>query len=248
MKMNMNCAHKSTGTVPNRFSGKNNQRAFSLLEVIVAAAILALGLLSIVKVFPYGIEASHRAEDLTQATLLAQTIFEGMKNDPVNFPVIPGAENVVLPLPGNAYDDDFNNVTFTLQGRYAHDLNGNLLPDKDYDGLPELDALQVRLRVGGVKANGIDDDGDGIIDDDGDSGSADARVINPKTSQMFADGDVYYDPEFNIDEEYADGIDNDGDNMIDEDCRLASVRVLNSRLMLPLLAGGPLRQRRGWRG
>lgn len=211
---------------------------FTLLEVIIAAAILGLGLLSIVQVFPYGIQVSQRSEDLTQATLLAQTIFEGLKVDPVNYPIIPGAPNMIVPLPGNGYDDDENNSSFNQERFFnrpnPNDFNNNKIPDLDYDGLPEADG--VRYPGLTIRPNGLDDDGDGIPDDDGDSGSSSNAVTRAYTLRA-ADGDYFYDPEPNIDEEYPNGIDDDRDGLIDEDTRLASVRVLGSNLMLPLLAG-----------
>lgn len=218
---------------------RRNQAAFSLIEVIIAAAILAMGLLSVVKVFPYGIQASQRAEDTTVATLLAQQIFEGLKMDSINFPILPGAANAVIPVPGNLYDDDTNNETFNvsrgLNVRNPYDLNSNRYPDEDFDGFPEADALQ--FKYAGVMSNGLDDDNDGAIDDDGDSGSSSSNSTLRRFAQKYADGDYYYDPEPNIDEEFPNGIDDDRDGLIDEDVRLASVRVLGTQFMIPLLAG-----------
>jgi len=225
-----------------RSSDKNE--AFTLLEVIIAASILALGLLSIVKVFPYGIETSRRAEDLTRATLLAQTMFESMKTDPRNFPILPGADSVLIPLPGNSYDDDTNNVIYS-RTRNTVDLNQNGLPDSDYDGMPERDAVEAVYRLI-PSANGIDDDDDGVIDDDGDSGPVNNRNNIPPRyfSAKARDGDLFYDPEsdgrIGMDEEYADGKDDDGDGLIDDDCRLASVRLFGSDFLMPLLAGDGL--------
>ncbi len=218
---------------------KREQGAFTLLEVIIAASILGIGLLSIVQVFPYGIQASRRAEDLTQASMLAQSMFEGLKADPVNFPIIPGADNMLVPLPGNGYDDDTNNEMFNPamgNRNNPYDLNKNGKPDIDFDGMPEADGL-VGLNV---RANGVDDDGDKIPDDNGDSYSrTDSRI-----QRMFRhlrtgapDGNLYYDPEPNIDEELPNGVDDDGDGLIDEDVRMASVRIARSQAMLPLLAG-----------
>jgi len=212
-----------------------SQRGFTLIEVIVAASILAVGLLSIVQVFPYGIQVSRRAEDVTQASLLAQSMFEGLKTDPIHYPLIPGAADVLIPIPGNGYDDDTNNNTFQQRGRRgaAEDLNNNGMPDTDYDGLPEADGF----RGSNLRPNGLDDDGDGVIDDDGDSGSQNIRSVPRGFSIAAADGNYFYDPEPHIDEEFADGIDNDRDGFVDEDTRLASVRVLGGQIRLPLLAG-----------
>ncbi len=215
------------------------QAGFTLLEVIVASAILGIGLLAIVKVFPYGIEVSRRAEDTTKATLLAQAMFEGLKMDPLNYPIIPGLPNMVIPIPGNSYDDDTNNTMFNQSRIYdrpatQYDLNGNRQPDKDYDGMPEADGFS---NYPNVTPNGLDDDGDGVIDDNGDSASARNIGIPRYFANAAPDGDYLYDPEPNIDEEYANGLDDDKDGLIDEDCRLASVRALGSVFMLPLLAG-----------
>jgi type II secretory pathway pseudopilin PulG len=218
--------------------GLTQEKAFSLMEVIIAASILGIGLLSIIQAFPYGIQVSQRAEDLTQATLLAQSLFEGLKTDPVNYPIIPGYPSVLIPIPGNAYDDDTDNRMFSprLRGnaKNAYDLNNNLMPDVDYDGMPEWDGVTYNPAIRG---NGIDDDGDGVVDDSGDSNSTDRRAVPRNFALMAMDGDYHYDPEPNIDEEYADGIDNDRDGLIDEDVRLPSVRIQGSSFMLPLLAG-----------
>ncbi|MDP8245845.1 MAG: hypothetical protein P9L94_17310 [Candidatus Hinthialibacter antarcticus] len=229
--------------MPRQYSARTHKRTrnedgFSLLEVMIAAVMLTLGLLSIVGVFPYGIEASHRAQDVTQASLLAQSMFEGLKNDPRNFPIIPGADSVIVPLPGNGYDDDNNNDVYNPSlTRNEFDLNHNGYPDMDYDGGPEFDALAHRLGMSGVINNGMDDDGDGVIDDNGDSWSIDVNSVPPWFSKYAPDGNLSYDPEPRTDEEYADGIDNDNDGLIDEDTRLPSVRIPRTNVFLPTLAG-----------
>lgn len=224
-------------------------RAFTLLEVMVAATILGVGLLAIVRVFPVGLAAAQRSEDFTRAALLARSIFEGLKADEVDFPVVTtlgtdarGNTMVVacpIPLPGNAYDDDgdwFLNYS-SPQRRAAVDLNGNGRPDVDYDGMPEPIHLQ---------SNGVDDDGDGVVDDNGD-GFVPRRSLPPGATSlghaftvvMRPDGNLLYDPEPYVDEEICNGLDDDGDGLIDEDCRLFSVRAGRGRgtVYRPTLAG-----------
>ncbi len=225
------------------------RRGFTLLEVMIAATILGLGLLAIVRVFPVGLQAAERSEDFTRAALLARGIFEGLKADEVDFPVVnvettdaQGNTTIVgcpIPLPGNGYDDDgdwFYNYNSSTQRRQAVDLNGNGRPDIDYDGMPEPLYLQ---------DNGVDDDGDGIVDDNGDgmfprsswpSGAASLGFAMTVTQRP--DGILMYDPEPMVDEEIANGKDDDNDGLIDEDCRLSSVRIGRGAAGLrPLLAG-----------
>ena len=52
---------------------------FTLIEVILAVAILSLGLLSVVRILPLGIQAQQRAEHLTLAYLLAEEKMEEIK-------------------------------------------------------------------------------------------------------------------------------------------------------------------------
>ncbi len=214
-----------------------DKQGLSLIEVVVAAAIMGVGLLSIVQIFPYGIQASRRSEDLTQATMLANTIFEGLKSDPVNFPILPNDSDTLVPIPGNGFDDDTNNSMFDqtrTRGRRAPgDFNNNGIPDTDYDGTPERDGSPHFTG----RPNGLDDDGDGVIDDSGDSSSKSFQAVPRSFSLLAPDGDYNYDPELNIDEEFADGIDNDRDGLIDEDTRLPSVRIGGSNFMIPWIAG-----------
>ncbi len=61
-----------------RFS---SHRGFTLLEVIVAILVLAIGVSAIVAIFPGSLRAARDAEDLTRATLLAQRKAEEIRRD-----------------------------------------------------------------------------------------------------------------------------------------------------------------------
>ena len=54
-------------------------RGFSLIEVVLALAILILGLIGVVTLFPVGLRASRQARFLNSAALLAQKQLEEVK-------------------------------------------------------------------------------------------------------------------------------------------------------------------------
>ena len=53
--------------------------AFSLVEVVIALAILSVGLVGAMRVFPLGLRASQRAEQSSQAVIAAQRTIESLK-------------------------------------------------------------------------------------------------------------------------------------------------------------------------
>ncbi len=55
------------------------QKGFSLLELIIAIAVLAVGLVGVLQIFPIGLRASQRAGMMTKASFLAQNKIEDVK-------------------------------------------------------------------------------------------------------------------------------------------------------------------------
>lgn len=53
--------------------------AFSLIELVIAMAILAVGLVGAMRVFPVGLRASQRAKMSSQAGMTAQRVIESLK-------------------------------------------------------------------------------------------------------------------------------------------------------------------------
>lgn len=57
----------------------SHERGFSLLELIIAVAVLAIGLVGILQIFPVGLRASRRSGMITKAAFLAQNKIEEVK-------------------------------------------------------------------------------------------------------------------------------------------------------------------------
>ena len=57
----------------------NGRKGFSLLELIIAIAVLAIGLVGVLQIFPIGLKASQRAGMMTKAAFLAQNKIEDVK-------------------------------------------------------------------------------------------------------------------------------------------------------------------------
>jgi len=56
--------------------------AFSLIELMISMAILSIGLVGAMRVFPIGLQASRRAELNSRAAIVAQRTIESLKLEP----------------------------------------------------------------------------------------------------------------------------------------------------------------------
>ena len=56
-----------------------SRKGFSLLELIIAVGVLAIGLVGVLQIFPVGLRASQRAGMITRAAFLAQNKIEEVK-------------------------------------------------------------------------------------------------------------------------------------------------------------------------
>ena len=54
-------------------------KSFTLVEIIASLLVLAVGLLGLLSVFPVGFDASRKANDLTEMTILAKDKLEDLK-------------------------------------------------------------------------------------------------------------------------------------------------------------------------
>lgn len=64
------------------YAGRNRQEGFTLIEVMVAAAILAVALLALVSAFPVGYVDVTTSGGQSKATAYAQQMLEQLKNQP----------------------------------------------------------------------------------------------------------------------------------------------------------------------
>jgi len=72
------------------------KRGFTLIEVVIALAILAVGLVGILSLFPIGFDAARRSVNSTQAALYSREKLEQVKN--AGFPSV-GTTNGTFPDP-----------------------------------------------------------------------------------------------------------------------------------------------------
>lgn len=57
----------------------NHKKGFSLLELIIAIGVLAIGLVGVLQIFPVGLRASYRSGMMTKAAFLAKNKTEQAK-------------------------------------------------------------------------------------------------------------------------------------------------------------------------
>jgi type IV pilus assembly protein PilV len=57
------------------------KKGFTLIEIVISMAILAIGLVGILSLFPVGFDSARRSMNLTQASLYAQEKLAEIKKD-----------------------------------------------------------------------------------------------------------------------------------------------------------------------
>lgn len=125
---------------------------FTLIEVIAALGIIALGLVGLLSLFPVGIDQSKRASDITNTSVLAQSKLEEVRiaargHDRGDLLAVPpsevqrdwfqfgGMQERPNRVPDRAFED--NNLY-----RYTIDFR-----DNNDDSNIHADLLEVRLKV-----------------------------------------------------------------------------------------------------
>ncbi|MDD5679694.1 MAG: prepilin-type N-terminal cleavage/methylation domain-containing protein [Candidatus Omnitrophica bacterium] len=70
---------------------------FTLIEIVIALLVVAVGLVGILALFPVGFDASGRASSITEATFLAQELVEDLKREGYVGPTVATALTSVQP-------------------------------------------------------------------------------------------------------------------------------------------------------
>lgn len=106
------------------FPKRSSLTGFTLIEIVISMAILAVGLVGILCLFPVGFDSARRSMNLTQAAFYAREKLAYVKKD--GFPEVGTTngtftdsnyswETVVTP---EAPDDYLRKVTLTVTWRY----------------------------------------------------------------------------------------------------------------------------------
>ena len=88
---------------------KDNQRGFSLIEILIAITIFAIGILAVGKMQITAIKGNYFANDLTEATTLAQDRMEKLIGLSYTDPLLGG---------NNPTATDHNDANNPVDGRY----------------------------------------------------------------------------------------------------------------------------------
>jgi len=86
---------------------KNKVSGLTLVEIIVAVAIIATALILIVSIIPTGILSLKKAEDYQSASSYGMALIEEVKNR--------RPEHLAYPVTDLDFNRDFNNTTFHFQ-------------------------------------------------------------------------------------------------------------------------------------
>ena len=130
----LGCSHGSTSLrniLYHLRGGGDRQAGFSLAEVVLALAVITVGIVAVLGVFPAALQIGHSAQDETRAAHIAQSVFGSLvASSPSHFtnaqlPLYPSPSPAPTPL---SIDLTSNSGTTPALTFYA-DNAGNLLPN-----------------------------------------------------------------------------------------------------------------------
>ena len=90
------------------------KRAFSLLELIFALGLLAVGIFSIMAAFSLSMKAASRSARTTEATLILQRLIDEQKIKGYDISIVPpvGEEDTKVPVP---FDTNNKGFYYTIE-------------------------------------------------------------------------------------------------------------------------------------
>ena len=98
--------------------------SFSLLEVVIALGVIAVGIVGVLAVFPTALQTGHSAQDETRAAHIAQSVFGSL---------VAGATSTsqfnAVPLPSTALSIDLTAPSSPTSPTLYADNDGNLIPN-----------------------------------------------------------------------------------------------------------------------
>ena len=96
--------------------------SFSLLEVVIALGVIAVGIVGVLAVFPTALQTGHSAQDETRAAHIAQSVFGSL---------VAGATSRfnAVPLPPTPLSIALTASSSPTSPTLYADNNGNLIPN-----------------------------------------------------------------------------------------------------------------------
>lgn len=110
---------------------RRSNAGFTLMEILLAIGILAVGITSVLFLFTMGVRSHQRARDRTRAALLGETVLNQIRADlaeglPDHYDLDPGDATRILPIT-NATHADFPDFTYDVafEKLYPGDSRGD---------------------------------------------------------------------------------------------------------------------------
>jgi len=96
--------------------------SFSLLEVVIALGVIAVGIVGVLAVFPTALQTGHSAQDETRAAHIGQSVFGSL---------VAGATSqfTAVPLPPTSVSVDLTASSAPTSPTLYADNDGNLVPN-----------------------------------------------------------------------------------------------------------------------
>lgn len=102
---------------------RRNRAAFSLVEVCLAVAVVAIGLLAVIGLFPQGLQSARDAADNTMSATIVQDLLSQLRGGTFN--------NVVISVPAATPSNVVIDLTssFILRNTFDFDQDGAITSD-----------------------------------------------------------------------------------------------------------------------